>query len=105
MKTPTVYILASKPRGTLYVGVTSNLVRRIWQHREGTVAGFTSLHRVKSLVWYEQHETMPSAIAREKALKRWLRPWKFELIQTMNPRWRDLWPDIIGRATAGTPAS
>jgi len=100
-----VYILASKPRGTLYVGVTSNLVRRIWEHREGATDGFTARHRIERLVWYEQHQTMLSAIAREKLLKRWLRPWKFELIQTMNPKWRDLWPDIIGLSRPRTPAN
>jgi putative endonuclease len=105
MKMPAVYILASKPRGTLYVGVTSDLVRRIWEHREGVTGGFTERHGIKRLVWYEQHQTMLGAIAREKVLKRWTRPWKFALIQTANPRWRDLWPNIVGLARPQTPAN
>ncbi len=105
MKAPAVYLLASKPRGTLYLGVTSNLVKRIWQHREGLVKGFTTRYEVKTLVWYEQHPTMASAIAREKAIKRWRRTQKIELIRTTNPEWHDRWWDIIGVAgNSGTPA-
>ncbi|MEO6866040.1 MAG: GIY-YIG nuclease family protein [Gemmatimonadaceae bacterium] len=96
MKIPTVYLLSSKPRGTLYAGVTSDVVKRVWQHREGCADGFTSRHGVKTLVWYEQHPTMASAIAREKAIKRWPRQRKFDLIQRANPKWRDLWSDIAG---------
>ena len=94
MKQPAVYILASQRQGTLYTGVTSNLIQRVWQHREGLVAGFTKRYAVKMLVWYELHETMVSAIAREKAIKKWRRDWKIELIETENPQWRDLWDQI-----------
>ena len=94
MKQPAVYLLSSRPNGTLYVGVTSNLVQRVWQHREGLIEGFSRRYNVKILVWYEQHETMHSAIAREKAIKKWNRDWKLRLIEESNPQWRDLWPDI-----------
>jgi putative endonuclease len=92
---PTVYILASRMRGTLYIGVTSNLPQRIWQHREGRVAGFTTQHSVHLLVWLETHPSMESAIRREKALKEWKRAWKLQLIEEANPRWLDLYPDIL----------
>jgi putative endonuclease len=95
-RTPCVYILASSERGTLYIGVTSNLGARVHQHRERTTPGFTSRYRVTRLVWYEVHETMESAIAREKALKAWRRAWKIELVESSNPGWRDLYPDILG---------
>ncbi len=97
---PAVYLLASKPQGTLYVGVTSALVQRAWQHRTHAVAGFTACHQVDRLVWYELHGTMEVAISREKQLKRWNRAWKIRLIEERNPRWRDLWGEILG----GTPA-
>ena len=87
---PCVYILASKRLGTLYVGVTSDLVRRLWQHREGVIPGFTKRHRVHILIWFEQHGTVESAIAREKQLKNWHRPWKVNLIEASNPNWADL---------------
>ncbi|AEJ03185.1 GIY-YIG nuclease family protein [Nitrosomonas sp. Is79A3] len=93
---PAVYLLASQRNGTLYIGVTSNLIQRIWQHREGLAEGFTKKYGVKTLVWYEQHATMESAIAREKALKKWNRAWKLRLIEETNPQWRDLWPEING---------
>ena len=89
-----LYIMASRPNETLYVGVTNDLVRRVHGHRECEAAGFTSRYRVKRLVYYEQHETMPLAIQREKALKHWSRQWKLDLITGMNPDWRDLWADI-----------
>jgi len=98
LKSPVVYILANKPRGVLYIGVTSNLVQRIWQHREGLADGFTKRYGVKMLVWYEQHPTMIGAITREKALKKWLRRQKLDLITRNNHEWRDLWPDITGTA-------
>ena len=91
---PTVYILASKRNGTLYTGVTSNLLARIQQHREGQVRGFTSKHGIELLVWFEQHPTMESAITREKRIKKWNRAWKMELIETGNPDWRDLAEDL-----------
>ncbi|WIG55856.1 MAG: Excinuclease ABC, C subunit-like [Rhodanobacteraceae bacterium] len=91
---PCVYILASRERGTLYVGVPSDLIKRIWEHKSDLVEGFTKKYRVHHLVWYEQHQTMAAAIAREKAIKEWKRSWKIELIETTNPHWRDLHPDI-----------
>ena len=92
---PCVYILASKRNGTLYIGVTSDLPSRIWQHKNNQVAGFTQRYGVHTLVWYEVHGSMESAIAREKALKEWRRAWKIELIEGINPYWRDLYPDIL----------
>src|SRR5690606_17514262 len=87
---PCVYMLASQRNGTLYVGVTSDLVKRIWEHKNNAVKGFTQKYNVHNLVWYEQHGTMDSAINREKAIKEWKRRWKLELIETTNPEWRDL---------------
>jgi putative endonuclease len=87
---PCVYLLASKPLGTIYTGVTSNLVERLHQHRTGSVEGFTSRYGVHRLVRYEFFATMPDAIAREKQLKRWHRTWKINLIESENPRWDDL---------------
>ena len=89
-----VYILASRRNGTLYIGVTSDLVRRVYEHREGLVPGFTKTYGVKMLVYYQAFETVPLAIQREKTLKHWVRRWKLELIETENPEWRDLWADI-----------
>ena len=94
MKTPCVYMLASKPQGTLYVGVTSDLVQRVWQHKSDLVEGFTRRYGVHRLVWYEVHETMESAIVREKALKKWNRAWKVRLIEESNPAWADLYEGI-----------
>jgi putative endonuclease len=93
---PYVYIMANKPLGTLYIGVTGWLVHRITQHREGTLPGFTCTYRLTQLVWYEPHPTFEAAIRREKQLKRWNRLWKVELIEAMNPGWRDLYRDIAG---------
>ncbi len=90
-----VYILASKRTGTLYTGVTSDLPPRIQLHREGQVPGFTQKYGCKLLVWYEQHYVMQEAIKRERRIKRWLRPWKLELIEAANPTWRNLFQDII----------
>ena len=92
---PCVYILASQRNGTLYVGVTSSLVKRVWEHRSDFVDGFSKKYGVHMLVWYELHATMESAIEREKRLKRWNRSWKLELIEGANPEWRDLYPEII----------
>jgi putative endonuclease len=89
-----VYILASRPGGTLYVGVTSNLIRRVFEHRERLVKGFSKNHGVKMLVYYEQHATAAAAIQREKNIKHWRREWKIDLILSMNPTWRDLWDEI-----------
>ncbi len=91
---PTVYIVTNKPRGLPYIGVTSNLMQRTHQHREGIVRGFTLKYRLKRLVHFEQFGTMEQAIAREKQLKNWHRPWKINLIQTTNPKWRDLAEDL-----------
>jgi len=95
MKTPCVYMLASKRNGTLYVGVTSNLPQRVWQHKNDLVEGFTRRYGVHALVWYEVHETMENAIAREKTIMEWKRQWKIDLIEAMNPEWRDLYEDIL----------
>lgn len=95
MKQPSVYILASKRNGTLYIGVTSDLVQRIWQHRNDVVDGFTKKYGVHMLVWYELHEDMESAIIREKRLKKWNRAWKLRLIEEMNPNWDDMYDSII----------
>jgi len=92
---PCVYILASKCRGTLYIGVTSDLCLRIWQHKEGSADGFTKKYSVTMLVWYEFLETMPQAIHREKCLKEWRRAWKLELIESSNPEWRDLYLELV----------
>ncbi len=94
MKVPYVYILASQPNGTPYIGVTSNLVQRVWQHRHELGEGFTKQYGVHRLVWYEAHATMESAIAREKALKKWNRAWKIALIEEGNPTWSDLYGAI-----------
>ena len=91
-----VYILASAPYGTLYVGVTTDLVKRVWEHKNGFVEGFSNEYEVKRLVWYEQHSSIIEAITREKRIKRWHRDWKVNLIQAMNPRWNDLYEQIAG---------
>jgi putative endonuclease len=87
---PCVYILASQKNGTLYIGVTSDLPKRLFQHRNALVPGFTSQHRVNRLVWAEMHDDMSAAIAREKQLKGWRRQWRLDLIGEINPDWRDL---------------
>ncbi len=92
---PCVYMLASRRNGTLYVGVTSDLIKRIWEHKSDVVDGFTKRYGVHTLVWYEVHEEMLPAIAREKAIKEWKRKWKLELIEKANPSWRDLYQDIL----------
>jgi putative endonuclease len=89
-----VYILASKPGGTLYTGVTNNLVRRAFEHRQGLVRGFTKRYGVKTLVYFEQHDTASVAIQREKNIKHWSREWKIDLIVGLNPTWRDLYDEI-----------
>ena len=94
-KQPTVYILASKRNGTLYIGVTSELVKRIWEHKNNRVEGFTKRYNVHRLVWYELHDSMESAITREKRLKNWKRKWKLELIESSNPNWQDMYHTIV----------
>ena len=91
-----VYILASKRNGTLYTGVTSNLIQRVWQHKHDVIQGFTRKYNVKTLVYYEVHENAESALTREKKIKRWRRAWKLALIEDSNPEWRDLYEDILG---------
>ena len=93
-KQPAVYILASKRNGTLYIGVTSDLVKRVWQHKNDVAEGFTKKYGVHTLVYYEMHADMTEAIRREKQLKKWNRAWKIELIEKENPRWLDLWPTL-----------
>ena len=94
MKEPAVYIMASQRNGTLYTGVTSNLVQRAYQHREGSIPGFTARYGCKLLVWYEPHETTESAILREKQIKGGSRTTKLALIERLNPNWRDLYEEI-----------
>ena len=94
-KQPCVYILASKRNGTLYVGVTSNLVKRIWEHKNDVVGGFTKEYGIHILAYYELHADMLSAITREKQIKKWNRAWKLELIESTNPEWHDLWEGIV----------
>jgi putative endonuclease len=94
MKQPAVYIMTNKPGGVLYVGVTSDLVKRVWEHRSGAVEGFTQRYRLHELVHFELFETMLEAIGREKELKKWRRAWKVALIESANPRWHDLWPEL-----------
>ncbi|HEY9549298.1 MAG TPA: GIY-YIG nuclease family protein [Kiloniellaceae bacterium] len=89
-----VYVMASQRNGTLYVGVTNDLVRRVYEHRHGVVDGFTKRHAIKILVFFETHDSIEAAIQREKVLKRWNRKWKLALIEGGNPAWRDLWEDI-----------
>ena len=89
-----VYILASEPGGTLYVGVTNNLVRRVYEHREGLAESFTKRYHIKTLVYFEAHETIAAALQREKNIKHWPRAWKTRLIMQANPAWRDPWNEI-----------
>jgi len=92
---PCVYMLASKRNGTLYTGVTSNLTKRIWEHKNNLVESFTSKYGVHTLVWYELHDTMESAIQREKTIKNWKRVWKLKVVEEMNLHWHDLYFDLL----------
>ena len=94
-KQPAVYILASKRNGTLYTGVTSKLVQRVWQHKNDLVKGFSEKYQVHLLVYFEIHDDIHAAISREKQLKKWNRKWKLALIEKKNPHWSDLWEEII----------
>jgi putative endonuclease len=94
-KQPAVYILSSKRHGTLYIGVTSDLVKRVWEHKNDLVEGFAKKYNVHNLVYFELHGNMENAITREKQLKKWNRAWKVELIEKNNPAWRDLWSEIV----------
>ncbi len=95
MKNYFVYILASKKNGTLYIGVTNNLIRRVYEHKEGLIEGFTKKYNVKKLVYYEIHNDIRNAIQREKQMKKWYREWKIDLIEKENPNWDDLYPILI----------
>ena len=92
---PVVYILTNKRNGTLYTGVTSNIIKRVWEHKNHVVKGFTDKYNITTLVWYESHETMESAILREKTIKSWRRTWKLNIIEKMNPQWKDLYDELI----------
>ena len=94
-KIPCVYILTNKPNGVLYIGVTTNLVQRTWQHRQKLVAGFSNKYNLQRLVWYERHESIDFAITREKQMKKWNRGWKIQLIEASNPGWQDLYDEIL----------
>jgi putative endonuclease len=94
MASDLVYVLTNKPRGTLYVSVTNDLIRRIYEHREGVVPGFTKRYGLKQLVHFERYDDPTTAIQREKNIKHWSRAWKLELVASSNPQWRDLYTDI-----------
>lgn len=96
MKNPAVYILSSNKNGTLYIGVTSNLLQRIWQHKHKVIDGFSKKYNLTMIVYFEFHETMENAIIREKQLKKWKRQWKLKLIEEKNPNWHDLYHEITG---------
>ena len=87
--------MASKKNGTIYIGVTSNISNRVWQHKQNTIQGFTSKYNVHHLVYYEQHEDVRSAIDREKQTKKWKRAWKVNLIEEFNPHWKDLYENVM----------
>jgi len=95
LKQPCVYMLAGKRNGTLYIGVTSDLIKRVYQHRMELFEGFSKRYGIHDLVWYEGHETMESAIQREKQLKNWSRQAKITLLERTNPAWHDLWEDLV----------
>jgi putative endonuclease len=95
VKEPFVYILASQKNGTLYIGVTSNLIQRIWKHKSGETVGFAGKYEIFSLVYFEEYPSMQAAISREKQLKKWNRIWKLRLIEEKNPEWKDLWDQIL----------
>jgi putative endonuclease len=90
-----VYLLASQKNGTLYTGVTSDLIKRVWQHKNDVVGGFSKKYNIHLLVWYEVHDEIGSAIVREKQIKEWKRLWKLELIEKSNPTWNDLYSEIV----------
>ena len=94
-RNPTVYILASQKNGTLYIGVTSDLIKRVWEHKNNLVEGFTEKYSIHNLVYFEQYGDMETAILREKQLKKWNRQWKVSLSEKQNPQWLDLWSSIV----------
>ncbi|PIP72638.1 MAG: endonuclease [Nitrospinae bacterium CG22_combo_CG10-13_8_21_14_all_47_10] len=95
MKQPCVYILASKRNGTLYTGVSSDLIKRVWEHKNNLVRGFSQKYGVHQLVYFEQYEDMSSAITRERQIKKWNRAWKLRLIEEQNPEWKDLYESLL----------
>ncbi|MDX2216866.1 MAG: GIY-YIG nuclease family protein [Oculatellaceae cyanobacterium bins.114] len=95
-KQPAIYIMASRRNGTLYIGVTSDLIKRVWEHRNDLVDGFTKRYSIHCLVYFEQHSDIATAIQREKQLKKWNRAWKIALIEEANPEWLDLWVTVFG---------
>ncbi len=95
MKSGFVYFMANRKNGAIYTGVTSNLTKRVYQHREGLIVGFTKQHGCKRLVWFEQHDDLQEARARELRIKKWKRDWKIRLIEESNPDWNDLWFEIV----------
>lgn len=95
-----VYILASRPRGTLYIGVTNDLIRRVYEHRTDSVSGFTKKYSVHRLVYFEAHDSIEAAITREKQMKEWKRAWKIEVLEKENPRWEDLYPALAASSGA-----
>jgi putative endonuclease len=103
MKTYYVYLLASRRNGTLYCGVTNDLLRRVWEHRNDLVPGFTSKHQVHMLVWYETHNDINEAILRETRIKDWRRDWKLKLIEAANPQWNDLYESLMPHPLPGEP--
>jgi putative endonuclease len=97
-----VYMMTNKPNGTLYIGVTNDLIRRVHEHRTHAVKGFTDRYNLERLVWFEPHAEPTAAIQHEKSLKRWNRAWKVDLIESSNAAWRDLWPEIVGSSPTMT---
>ncbi|EMR14374.1 Excinuclease ABC, C subunit-like protein [Methylophaga lonarensis MPL] len=95
MKQPAIYIMTNKRNGTLYVGVTSHLIKRVWEHKNNVVEGFTQKYRLHQLVYFELHDSMIGAISREKQIKKWRREWKINLIEKLNADWRDLYSDLL----------
>ena len=89
-----VYMLASRPQGTLYIGMTDDLIRRVWEHKSKAIPGFTAKYAVDRLVWYEPHETLESGLLRERQIKEWKRAWKIQLLERDNPHWADLYPSL-----------
>ena len=102
MKQPAVYILARQRNGTVYVSVTSDVVQRVWQHKNDLAGGFSQAYSVHMLVYFEQHADMLAAITLEKQIKKWRRAWKVALIEQTNPGWHDLWADVLGQEPGGT---
>ena len=97
-----VYIMASRRNGTLYIGATSDLIKRVYEHKTAAVDGFTQKYRVDRLVWYEQHQSSMCMVTRERQVKEWKRAWKIELIESLNPTWLDLYGEILGGGVEGS---